>query len=157
MPCDAHGNYLPPSTFPPPYMLPGNDNAAHNDWDPFDNRAQFEITNFLYRWNQMPGTQVDILFNLWAASGDNGTEPPFSSHNDLYETINAIKLGNLPWTCFTVKYNGPLLAREEHPPGWWQNMKCGVMMCAFWCVVNWLTRFWWQDWLFSTSEIWANW
>ena len=63
----------------------------------------------------MPGTQVDILSNLWAASGDNGTEPPFSSHNDLYETINAIKLGDLPWTCFTVKYNSLLLAGEEAP------------------------------------------
>ena len=63
----------------------------------------------------MPGMQVDILFDLWAASGDNGTEPPFSSHNDLYETIDSIKLGDLPWICFTVRYNGPLLARGEVP------------------------------------------
>ena len=79
----------------------------------------------------MPGMQVDILFDLWAASGDNGTEPPFSSHNNLYETIDSIKLGDLPWICFTVTYNGPLLAGGEVPAGWLQNMKCGVMMCAF--------------------------
>ena len=96
MPCDAHKNYLPPGTFPPPYALPGDNDVAQNDWDPFYNRTQFKITDFLYRRNQMPGMQVDVLFNLWVASGDNGTESPFSSHNDLYETINAIQLGNVP-------------------------------------------------------------
>ena len=97
--CNSIGNYLPPATLPPPYTLPG---ATHNHWDPFHNQAQFELANFLYRRNQMPGTQVDILFDLWAASGDDGTEPPFTSHNDLYETIDSIKLGDLPWICFAI-------------------------------------------------------
>ena len=107
MPCDSLENYLPPGTPPPPYTLPG-DGAAHNDWDPFYNRAQFKVADILYRRNQMPGAQADILFDLWAASGDDGTEPPFASHNDLYETIDSIQLGDLPWICFIVKYNGPL-------------------------------------------------
>ena len=100
MSCDSLGNYLPPGTLPPPYAsdLPGDD-----DWDPFHNCAQFEIADFLYRRKQMPGAQVDILFDLWAASGDDGTEPPFSSHNDLYDAIDSIQLGSLPWLCFTVK------------------------------------------------------
>ena len=109
MPCDSLGNYLPPDTLPPPHILPGEDGAgAHNAWDPFHNRAQFEIADFLYRRNQMPGTQINILLDLWAASGDNGTEPPFANHDDLYDTIDSIQLGDLPWICFTVKYNGPL-------------------------------------------------
>ena len=115
MPCDSLRNYLPPGTCPPPYTLPGNDGMAQNDWDPFHNHTQFEIADFLYRRNQMPRTQVDVLFDLWAASSDNRTEPPFSSHNILYETIDSIKLGDLPWICFTVKYNGPLLAEGEVP------------------------------------------
>src|SRR6266446_2911309 len=115
MPCDSLGNYLPPDAIPPPHVLPENNGVAQNDWNPFDNRAQFEIADFLYRRNQMPGTQVDVLFDLWAASGDNGTEPPFSSHNDLYETIDSIQLGDLPWISFTVKYNGPFPAGEEAP------------------------------------------
>jgi Plavaka transposase len=115
IPCDSLGNYLPPDTLPPPapYDLPGEDGAAHNDWDPFHSRAQFEIADFLYRRNQMPGAQVDVLFDLWAASGED--EPPFSSHNDLYDTIDSIKLGDLPWLCFTVKYNGPLPIGAEVP------------------------------------------
>jgi hypothetical protein len=108
MPCDSSGSYLPSGTPPPPYTPPGGDGAAHNDWDPFYNRAQFEIADFLYKRNQMPGTQIDILFDLWAASGDDGTEPPFAGHNNLYKTIDSIQLGDLPWICFTVKYSGPL-------------------------------------------------
>jgi len=116
MPCDSLGNYLPSGTPPPPYALPGEDGAAHNDWDPFHNRAQFEITDFLYSRNQMPGTQIDVLFDLWAASGNDGTEPPFASHDDLYETIDSIQLGDLPWICFTVKYNG--LFPDGEVPTW---------------------------------------
>ena len=66
----------------------------------------------------MPGTQIDILFDLWAASGDDGIEPPFANHNDLYETIDSIQLGDLPWTCFTVKYNGPLPVGDVVVPTW---------------------------------------
>ena len=66
----------------------------------------------------MPGTHVDDLFDLWAASGNNGTEPPFFSHNDLYKTIDSIRLGKLHWICFTVKYNGPLLVGEAMIHTW---------------------------------------
>jgi hypothetical protein len=114
-PCDSLGNDLPPGTPPPPYTSHENGDAIHNDWHPFNNRAQFEIADFLYQRNQMPGAQIDVLFDLWAASGDDGTEPPFASHNDLYETIDSIPLGDLPWTCFTVKYNG-CLPDGEVPP-----------------------------------------
>ena len=113
MPCDSLRNYLPPNTLPPPYALPG-EGAAHNAWDPFHNRAQFEIADFLYRRNQMPGIQIDVLFDLWAAS-DDAMEPPFANHEHLYETIDSIQVGDLPWICFTVKYNGPLPAVGEVP------------------------------------------
>jgi len=118
MPCDSAGNYLPPATPPLPYTLPREDGVEHNDWDPFHNRAQFEIADFLYRRNQMPGSQVDVLLDLWSASGDDGTEPPFASHTDLYETIDSIRLGDLRWICFTVKYNGPLPVGEAMVPTW---------------------------------------
>jgi hypothetical protein len=115
-PCDSLGNDLPPNTPPPPYTSPENGGATCNEWNPFNNRAQFEIADFLYRRNQMSGVQIDELFDLWAACGDNGTEPPFASHNDLYETIDSIPLGDLPWICFTVKYNGHL--PDGEPPTW---------------------------------------
>jgi len=31
------------------------------------------------------GHKFDVLFDLWAANGNNGTEPPFASHDDLYK------------------------------------------------------------------------
>jgi hypothetical protein len=108
--------------------LPGENGVAHNLWDPFHNRAQFEIADFLYRRNQMPATQIDVLFDLWAASGnDDGTEPPFASHIDLYEAIDSIQLGDLPWICFTIKYNGPLPDDEVTVPTWM------LMEYEVWC------------------------
>ena len=76
----------------------------------------------------MPGTQVDVLFDLWAASGNNdGTEPPFTSHIDLYEAIDSIQLGDLPWICFTIKYNSPLPDDEVTVPTWM------LMEYEVWC------------------------
>ena len=83
----------------------------------------------------MPGTQVDVLFDLWAASGDNGTEPPFTSHNDLYETIDSIKLGDLPWICFTVKYSSPLLVGEVMAPTWMMT-EYEVWCCDVWLLMH---------------------
>ena len=137
MPCDFLGNNLPSGTFPPPYAATSleDDGITQNSWDPFHNRAQFEIADFLYRRNQMPGAQIDVLFDLWAAGGDYGCKPPFASHNDLYETIDSIPLGDLPWICFTVTYdgdNGPLPDGEV--PTWmiteyevWCHNVCLVM------------------------------
>jgi len=33
------------------------------------------------------GHKFDVLFDLWAANGNNGTEPPFASHDDLYKPL----------------------------------------------------------------------
>jgi len=51
MPCDFLRNNLPSGTPPPPHMAasPEYDNVIHKSWDPFHNRTQFEIADFLYR------------------------------------------------------------------------------------------------------------
>lgn len=53
----------------------------------------------------MPAKQIDTLLDIWAESlRDAGGRPLFTSHNDLYKTIDAIPLGNVKWQSFTVKY-----------------------------------------------------
>jgi len=42
--------------------------------------------------------------------------PPFSSHRDLYETIDSIPVGGVPWQSFTFTYEGPKPA--DDPPKW---------------------------------------
>jgi len=45
-----------------------------------------------------------------------GDIPPFLSHDDLYETIDAIPVGGVPWQSFTFTYEGPKPA--DNPPKW---------------------------------------
>jgi hypothetical protein len=46
--------------------------------------------------------------------------PPIIDHDDLHSTIDAIKLGSVPWQSYTVKYNG--LRPETGPTPEWMTM-----------------------------------
>lgn len=41
--------------------------------------------------------------------------PPFSNSDDLYNTINIIEEGDIPWRAFSIQYQGPM---PENPPHW---------------------------------------
>lgn len=109
-PCDLNGNDLPAGEAPPEQT-----HLDDNDFSPYEDRVSFEITDFLYRRNQMPGTQINDLMNLWSAKED--ADPPFANKEDLYETIDATTLGDVPWESFSVKYQG-LEAADEDTPQW---------------------------------------
>ena len=65
----------------------------------------------------MSGGNIDVLCNLWAASlAKHGDEPPFDSHNDLYDTIDVNSHGDIPWESFSVQYNGEV--PEGDIPPW---------------------------------------
>lgn len=94
---------MPPDT-PPPPRRPGLD---QNDWTPFENRTEFEAAEFLYCRTQMSGTSIDVLMDLWAASLlKHNDVPPFANHSDLYNIIDAIPLGDIPWQHLSVRYQG---------------------------------------------------
>lgn len=117
-PCDANGDDLPPGEAPPPCAVLDDD-----DFSPYEDRANFEIADFLYRRNQMPGTHIDDLMRLWAAKED--SEPPYASTDHLYETIDSTTLGDAPWESFSVKYQGPEPAEGAAP---WMTQEYDV-----WC------------------------
>lgn len=54
---------------------------------------------------------------LLATKGDTEQSPPFHDIKELLSTIDSIKKGDAPWSCFTVKYNGPRPTRG-HAPAW---------------------------------------
>jgi hypothetical protein len=61
----------------------------------------------------MSAGHIDKLLRLWAASlAQENKDPPFHSHVDLYETIDATRLGDVRWESFKVMYNGNLPAEE---------------------------------------------
>ena len=111
--CDIDGNHLPQNT-PPPLQ---HCDANPDDWTPYQNRLQFELAEFLFKRNQMSGGDIDILLNLWGASlAEHSDEPPFSSHKELYKTIDATPIGGVPWESFSVQYNG--VKPNDDIPNW---------------------------------------
>jgi hypothetical protein len=85
---------------------------------------EFETTDFLYRRNQMSAGDIDILLDLWAASLlKHNDHLLFADHNDLYNTIDSIQVGEVPWQSFTTQYNGP--RPESHVPSW-MSANCEV-------------------------------
>ncbi|KAI0360029.1 hypothetical protein OH77DRAFT_1586687 [Trametes cingulata] len=102
-PCDEEGNYLAEGTPPPP-----RPHAAFGDWSPFDNRIEFELAEFLFKREQMSARSISVLMSLWAADVIRlGGRPPFADYAELYATIDAITLGDVPWRCLKAGYRGP--------------------------------------------------
>lgn len=62
---------------------------------------------------QTSAGNIDTLLEIWAAqallAGGTG---PFDSAEDLYSTIDSIRLGSASWESFTVRYTGPLTAKS---------------------------------------------
>lgn len=63
----------------------------------------------------MSGGHIDELMDIWALSQADGGNSPFSSHEDLYATIDAIKHGDAPWKCFKTSYAGEI---GRNAPSW---------------------------------------
>lgn len=63
----------------------------------------------------MSAGNIDYLLKLWAKGG----ESPFVDHADVYNTIDAIPMGGVPWQDFTVSYNGP--RPETNVPPWMEQ------------------------------------
>jgi hypothetical protein len=123
MPCDANGNYIDPSAPPPDHGQ-----ADHpNDWTPYGSQLEFKTAEFLFLRNQMSAGDVNILLDLWAASLlAHGDEPPFTSHKNLYNTIDTTPLGDVPWESFSVRYNG---ARPPSAVPSWMDSEFDVWFC----------------------------
>jgi hypothetical protein len=111
-PCNSRGKFLPPNTPPPP-----TSDLPYGDWTPFSCRVGFETAEFLYTRSQMPASQIDTLLDLWTASQlKHGGSGPFVNHNNLYNTIDAAKLGDIPWENFKVKNQDGVAG--EGAPSW---------------------------------------
>jgi len=107
-PCDRTGHYLPPNSPPSP-----NPSPLPGDYGPYESRAAFELAEFLYSREQMLATKIDELLAIMASMYDK--DPPFRSHKDMYDMIDATRHGDSPWQSFSVTYSG---AMPDEPPSW---------------------------------------
>ncbi|TFK84740.1 hypothetical protein K466DRAFT_496044 [Polyporus arcularius HHB13444] len=113
LPCDEDGNELPLGAPPPP-----RDDAE--DWWPFENRPHFELANWHYTKVQTSRGDLNEILRNHAAqkvleTGDVHARAPYDSADDMYETIDAVPYGDLPWSTFELKYTGPI---TPHTPPW---------------------------------------
>lgn len=65
----------------------------------------------------MSGAHIDELLDIWASTlePDSEKQAPFANHNELYETIDSTKLGDVAWQSFSVVYHGAI---PDNPPPW---------------------------------------
>ena len=94
-------------------LTPFSSDSEPHGWYPFHDRVGFETADFLFRKVQMSAGDIDHLMQLWSATlAPYDHMSPFTSHQDMYRTIDAIELmGTLEWKSFNIRYEGP------PPPG----------------------------------------
>lgn len=110
--CDVNGTFIDQNAQP----LPRTD-APSTDWTPYKDRVEFETAEFLFTRNQMSAKQIDTLLDLWAATLlKHDDAPPFVNHKDMYATIDATPLGDIPWKSVSMRYNG--IKPQQHVPPW---------------------------------------
>ncbi|KAG1750512.1 uncharacterized protein EDB91DRAFT_1235038 [Suillus paluster] len=113
-PCDLEGNPLPPNA-PKPDRYVG----PQDSWAPFGNQAEYLLADFLFRKEEMSAPNIDFLMELWAFKAAKYEEDsPFKSHRDVYATIDAIRVGDVPWQCFSVSPQHDL---DSDVPQWQQT------------------------------------
>ncbi|KIL00125.1 hypothetical protein PAXRUDRAFT_8417 [Paxillus rubicundulus Ve08.2h10] len=114
---DADGRLLDPDTPPPPISQRGP-----NEWGSYSEQLWFEAAEFIYKDAEISASNIDKLCQFWGHSlTAHGGKLPFADHHELYQTIDATPLGNVPWDSFRLQYNG------ECPPGPappWMNETC---------------------------------
>ena len=103
---------------PPPW-----DHLPADDFSPFKNRAKFELADLLFRKDQMSASSINELLQIWAATLPEDQDLPFVSKKHLYDTIDAIEVGDAPWNSFSVSFNGEIPEGDETP---WKHAQYDV-------------------------------
>ncbi|KAM5535294.1 hypothetical protein V8D89_010979 [Ganoderma adspersum] len=71
-------------------------------------RLEFELSEFLFKCEQMSQPNISFLLELWAADVVHyGGRPPFEDHKEMFKVIDSIAHGDAPWQCLKVRYTGP--------------------------------------------------
>jgi hypothetical protein len=117
--CDAQGIPLDADAPPPPWEPRDPD-----DFYPFESRLSFELADVFYRRAQMSASDINDILQIWAARhGD----APFADTPNLHETIDALPLGDISWSSFSVKFNGDIGDGTNVAP--WKLKEYDVWFC----------------------------
>jgi hypothetical protein len=76
----------------------------------------------------MSAGNIDQLMKIWAAHGaEHGEKPPFLNHSDLYKTIDATAISDVPWQSFPTSYDGEIPQQGEVPL--WMTANHTIWFC----------------------------
>ena len=93
-----------------------------NTWHPFEDRLAFDWAYYHFTELQSSKREINKGLDLWLAAklkaGDN-TPLPWSSPEEMCQTINSIQEGDAPFKTIHFKYSGPI---PPNPPNWMTEM-----------------------------------
>ncbi|KAJ7106760.1 hypothetical protein C8R44DRAFT_545237, partial [Mycena epipterygia] len=85
-------------------------------WAPFDSRTEFDFAYYHFVKLQSSAGEINQALDLWAAQVlRHGDYPPWRNAKDLYDTIDTIQHGDMPWKVYQITYTG---VRPPVPPKW---------------------------------------
>ena len=118
VPCTEDGIPTAPNA-PPPPCTPA-DAMSSNPWSPFDSHLSFKFAKYHFTELQSSERQINQALDLWRvaiiqAQGDTANIP-WDSAAQMYNTINSIQEGSVPWKTVKFWYTGPFPAGT--PPRW---------------------------------------
>jgi len=93
-----------------------------NDFSPFPDQRAFEFADLLYSKVQCSEPHIDRFCDILSAyicrkchlDSDDPDNPPASS-KDVYEMIDDITEGDVPWECFKLSYEGDVEPNDTTP------------------------------------------
>ncbi|KAF8164329.1 hypothetical protein BJ912DRAFT_935023 [Pholiota molesta] len=97
---------------------PGPDATEINSWHPFEDRLAFDWAHYHFIELQSSARKINKGLDLWLAAklkAGNNSPLPWSSPDDMYDTIDSIQEGAAPFTTIEFKYSGPV---DDNSPKW---------------------------------------
>ena len=101
--------------------LLSKDNLSHHDWTSFEDHLTFDWAYHQYVKIQLLAAEIAQGLDFWSAIAiKHGSTAgvPWRNVKEMYETIDAIKIGSLGFKTFTFQYTGP---KPSMPPSWMEQ------------------------------------
>ena len=76
----------------------------------------------------MLGANINVLLDIWEANAIKlGGQAPYHKHKDMYNTIDAIPYGHVPWNSLSLYCQGE--CPDEGPVPSWMDAEYDVWLC----------------------------
>ncbi|KAF8882197.1 hypothetical protein CPB84DRAFT_1851357 [Gymnopilus junonius] len=100
----------------PPTVAP--DAKLDNPWHPFKDQLAFDWAHYHFIELQSSESKINKGLDLWLVAtlkAGSKTPLPWSSAQEVYQTIDTIQEGDAPFKTIYIKYGGTL---PDNPPAW---------------------------------------